>query len=152
MAFASRGAYAFFRTDSFAASAQLIDAMSGMALDGHEPDVDIRGDGVTVLLRAFKGEHYGLTQRDLELARSISTTARDMGLPADPTAVQSLLIIPGATDRRGIMPFWQAVLGYDRRPDSPDEDLVDAHGRGAPFWFEEMDELRPMAAQMRCPR
>ncbi len=136
------GAYAFFRSDSFAASARLIDAISGLAPNGHEPDVDIRGDGVTVLLRAFKGEHYGLTQRDLELARSISTTAREMGLSADPTAVQSLLIIPGATDRPGIMPFWQAVLGYDRRPDSPDEDLVDPHGRGAPFWFENMDELR----------
>jgi hypothetical protein len=50
--------------------------------------------------------------------------------------------IRGATDRRGIMPFWQGVLGYDRRPDSPDEDLIDPHGRLAPFWFEEMDELR----------
>jgi len=136
------GAYAFFHTDSFAASARLIDAISDLAPEGDEPDVDIRRDGVTVLLRAFKGEHYGLTQRDLELARSISTTAREMRLSADPTAIQSLLIIPGATDRPGIMPFWQAVLGYDRRPDSPDEDLVDPHGRGAPFWFEEMNELR----------
>lgn len=136
------GAYAFFRTDSFAASARLIDAISGLAPEGDQPDVDIRGDGVTVLLRALKGEHYGLTQRDLELARSISATAREMRLSADPTAIQSLLIIPGATDRPGIMPFWQAVLGYDRRPDSPDEDLVDPHRRGAPFWFEEMNELR----------
>lgn len=40
------------------------------------------------------------------------------------------------------MPFWQRVLGYDPRPDSPDEDLVDPHARLAPFWFEEMDELR----------
>ena len=40
------------------------------------------------------------------------------------------------------MPFWRAVLAYDPRPDSPDEDLVDRHGRGAPFWFENMQELR----------
>jgi len=40
------------------------------------------------------------------------------------------------------MPFWQAVLGYVPRPDSPDEDLVDRHDRSAPFWFEEMEELR----------
>ena len=51
-------------------------------------------------------------------------------------------MIPGALDRRTIMPFWQAVLGYRPRPDSPDEDLVDPRGRLAPFWFEEMDELR----------
>lgn len=44
------------------------------------------------------------------------------------------------------MPFWQEVLGYDRRPDSPDEDLVDPHARLAPLWFEEMDDLRPDGA------
>ena len=41
------------------------------------------------------------------------------------------------------MPFWQAVLGYVPRGDSPDEDLVDAHDRGPAFWFEAMDEPRP---------
>jgi 4a-hydroxytetrahydrobiopterin dehydratase len=40
------------------------------------------------------------------------------------------------------MPFWQHVLGYAPRPDSPEEDLVDSHDRGAPFWFEAMEELR----------
>ena len=34
------------------------------------------------------------------------------------------------------------MLGYIPRPDSPDEDLVDRHDRNAPFWFEEMEELR----------
>ena len=24
-----------------------------------------------------------------------------------------------------VMPFWRAILGYEPRPDSPDEDLVD---------------------------
>ena len=40
------------------------------------------------------------------------------------------------------MPFWQALLGYDRRPDSPEEDLVDPHDRGPAFWFEGMQEPR----------
>jgi 4a-hydroxytetrahydrobiopterin dehydratase len=56
--------------------------------------------------------------------------------------VQSLLVIPGATSTAKVMPFWQAVLGYDRRPDSPDEDLIDPRGRGAGFWFEAMKEPR----------
>lgn len=136
------GAYAFFRTDSFVASARFVDAIGGLVRAGDEPHVDIRGDGVTVLLRAFKEEGFGLVQTDLDLARAISTLAREMALTPDPAAIQSLSIIPGATDRGGIMPFWQGVLGYDRRPDSPDEDLVDRHGRLAPFWFEQMDELR----------
>lgn len=135
------GAYAFFGTDSFAASARFVDAIGDLISEGDAPHVDIRGDGVTVLLRAFKGEHFGLVQRDLDLARTIATTAHDLGLTADPSAIQSLSIIPGALDRRAIMPFWQAVLGYRPRPDSPDEDLVDSHERGAPFWFEEMEQL-----------
>ena len=136
------GAYAFFRAGSFAACARLVDAISDLVGDGDAPNVDIRGDGVTVLLRAFKGKDFGLVQRDLDLARSIATTADEMGLTAEPSAIQSLSIIPGATDRRTIMPFWQRVLGYVPRPDSADEDLVDSHDRGAPFWFEEMEELR----------
>ena len=136
------GAYALFRADSFAASARFVDAIGGLVGEGDAPHIDIRGDGVTVLIRAFKGEEFGLVQRDLDLARTIATTARDMGLTADPSAIQSLSIIPGATRRGTIMPFWQAVLGYQPRPDSPDEDLVDSHERGAPFWFEEMEQLR----------
>jgi 4a-hydroxytetrahydrobiopterin dehydratase len=136
------GAYAFFRTDSFSTSARFVDAISRLVGEHDEPDVDIRGDGVTVLIRAFKGRDLGLVQSDLDLARAISRTARETGLVAEPSAIQGLSIIPGATNRSGIMPFWQAVLGYDRRPDSPDEDLIDPHGRAAPFWFEEMDELR----------
>ncbi len=136
------GAYAFFRTGSFAASAQFVEAISLLVHEGDAPHVDIRGDGVTVLLRAFKGEHFGLVQRDLDLARRIAATANDMGLTADPSGIQSLSIIPGATERRAIMPFWQRVLAYVPRPDSPDEDLVDSYERGAPIWFEEMEELR----------
>jgi len=135
------GANAFFRTDSFVASARFVEAISGLVREGDEPHVDIRGDGVTVLLRAFKETGYGLLQTDLDLARAVSTVAREMDLAPDPAAIQSLSVIPGATDRAGIMPFWQGVLGYDRRPDSPDEDLVDPHGRLAPFWFEQLEEL-----------
>jgi 4a-hydroxytetrahydrobiopterin dehydratase len=136
------GACAFFRSDSFSTSARLVDAIDRLVGAGDAPDIDIRTDGVTVLIRAFKGADYGLVQRDLDLARAISTAAREIGLAAEPTAVQSLSVIPGATDRRTIMPFWQEVLRYGRRPDSPDEDLVDPHGRMVPLWFEEMDELR----------
>jgi hypothetical protein len=53
------------------------------------------------------------------------------------------LVIPGATDTSAVMPFWQAALGYVRRGDTPDEDLVDPRGRGPSFWFEQMEQPRP---------
>lgn len=135
-------ACALFRTDSFGTSARFVEAITALVRDGDAPYIDIRDHGVTVVIRAFKGQDYGLVRSDLDLALAISTAARELGLTAEPAAIQSLSIIPGASDRSGIMPFWQGVLGYDPRPDSPDEDLVDPHARLAPFWFENMDELR----------
>ena len=136
------GAYAFFRADSFKAAVAFVAAVGELVGPANDsPYVDIRADGVTVLLRAFRAE-YGLFQADLDLALAISTRAAKMGLTAEPAGIQSLSMIPGAPKRATIMPFWQAVLAYQPRPDSPDEDLVDPHDRLAPFWFEEMDELR----------
>lgn len=136
------GACAFYRSDSFETSVRLVAAVAELVGEADPPHVDIRPDGVSFLLRAFKESGYGLHQPDLDLARAISAAARELGLEADPAAVQGLLIIPGAKDRSTIMPFWRAVLAYQPRPDSPEEDLVDPHDRLAPFWFEEMDELR----------
>jgi len=83
-----------------------------------------------------------MSQRDVELACQISAVASKLGLKADPSAVQSLLIIPGATNIAQVRPFWQAVLGYEPRRDSPAEDLVDPHDRGPAFWLEQMNEPR----------
>jgi 4a-hydroxytetrahydrobiopterin dehydratase len=45
------GACAFFRTRSFAAGAGLVQAIGELAgLEDHHPDVDLRGEGVTVRL------------------------------------------------------------------------------------------------------
>jgi 4a-hydroxytetrahydrobiopterin dehydratase len=138
------GANACFRTGSFAMGARLVQAIGELpGVDDHPPDVDVRADGVTVRLITTTQHYMGMTRRDLEMARRISAVAREMGLSADPSTVQSLLVIPGASDVAEVMPFWRAVLGYEPRPDSPDEDLVDPHGRNVPFWFEKMREPRP---------
>ena len=138
------GTCAYFRTGSFAASARFVQAIADLAdLDDHHPDVDLRHDGVTVRIVTLTDDYYGMTQRDVELARRISWVAREQGLEADPSSVQSLLVIPGAQSTAEVLPFWKAVLGYAPRADSPDEDLVDPRSRGPAFWFEEMEEPRP---------
>ncbi len=138
------GAVAFFRTGSFAAGARLVGAIAELAdLREGQPDVDVRHDGVTVRLITATDDWYGVSQRDLELARQISAVAGKLGIPADPTAVQTLLVIPGALVTAEVMPFWRAVIVYEPRRDSPDEDLVDPRSRGPSFWFEGMDQPRP---------
>src|SRR5262245_39520762 len=83
-----------------------------------------------------------MTRRDVEMARQISAAARRLGLRADPSAVQSLLVVPGATSTAQVIPFWRAALGYEPRRDSPAEDLVDPRNRWPGFWFEPMKSPR----------
>lgn len=140
----SDGAMAFFRTKSLAEGAKFVQAISALpGADDARPDIDLRHDGVTVHMITFTKDHGGLRQAHVELARRISAEARKLGIATDTKGIQSLLVIPGAPDVGKVMPFWGAVLGYEPRPDSPNEDLIDPHGRGAGFWFEKMKEPRP---------
>ncbi len=137
------GACTFYPTRSFAESARLVQAISELpGLESHTPDVDVRRDGVTVRLITITDDYYGMSPLDVDLARQISSAARRLGLSGDHTLVQSLLVIPGAAATAEVMPFWRAVLGYERRADTPDEDLVDPRSRGRAFWFERMAEPR----------
>ena len=138
------GMCAHFRTGSFSTGARFAAAIGDLAdIDSHPPDVDVRPGGVTVRLVTLAEDWMGPSQRDVDAARRISALARAHGLTADPSAVQSVLIIPGGPSTAQIVPFWRAVLGYEPRLDSPDEDLVDPQNRGPALWFEAMDEPRP---------
>jgi 4a-hydroxytetrahydrobiopterin dehydratase len=138
------GGTAFFRTGSFAESTRLVLAISELpGVDDQRPAIDVRHDGVTVRMITFTKDYAGMTQGHVELARGISAAARKLGLSGDPSAVQTVTIIPGATVTAEVMPFWRAALGYEPRPDSPAEDLVDPHDRGPAFWFEQMKAPRP---------
>jgi 4a-hydroxytetrahydrobiopterin dehydratase len=133
------GACAHFRTGSFAAGVALVDAIGRLAGPGnHHPDVDLRGEGVTVRLRS--NELGGLSERDVEMARQISATARELSVPADPAAVQTVQVTIDALVSREVMPFWRAVLGYQQMGD---EDLTDPHRSGPSLWFQAMDAARP---------
>ena len=52
----------------------------------------MRYAGLTVRLITIGHGYYGLSQRDVELARQISAVARELGVTADPTAVQTVLV------------------------------------------------------------
>ena len=144
------GACAFFPTDSLASGARFVAAIAALpGIDGHPPDIDIRPGGVTVRVVTWAADWGGMTQRDVELARAISALAREHGLTADPTMVESIgPIVIGAVDVAGVMPFWQALMGYERRLDTPDEDLVDPRGRGPGLWFEPIERRDPARNEM----
>jgi 4a-hydroxytetrahydrobiopterin dehydratase len=127
-----------FTTGSFAAGVALVQAICTLAAaEGHAPDVDLRPQSVTV--RLFSPELHGPGPRDVELARQISAAARDFGVTARPDLVQHVQVAIDALVIPEVLPFWHAVLGYDREGD---EDLVDPGRRLPSFWFQQMDAPR----------
>src|SRR5207245_4213911 len=114
------GANAYFRTESLAAGARLVQAISALpGVNDLRPDVDVRHDGVTVRMVAFIEGYGGMIQGHVELARKISAAARKLGLSADPSAVPHLLGIPGPTSRPGALPFRRHLRGSEPQPRRP---------------------------------
>jgi 4a-hydroxytetrahydrobiopterin dehydratase len=132
------GVYTHYRTGSFVKGLALVNAIGELAeAANHHPDIDLRYMGVTVHLVSH--DIGGLSTRDLKLARQISATARELGVPADPGAVQEVQVTVDAHAGPTVRPFWQAVLGYK---EVGDEDLVDPNSRGPSVWFQGMDTPR----------
>jgi Pterin-4a-carbinolamine dehydratase len=133
------GACTHFRTGSFARGVELVDVIGRLAdAANHHPDIDLRYGGVTV--RLITHEVDGLSERDADLARQISDTARAMKIPADPSPVQDVQIAIDTMVPAEVRPFWRAVLGYR---EVGDEDLLDPISRGPSIWFQQMDAPRP---------
>src|SRR5215469_6403359 len=131
-------AAARFLTGTLATGLALVAAIGELAAaSGHDPDLDVRPESVTV--RLCTGEVQGLTSRDADLAREISVAAAGLRVPADPTEVQHVQVAIDAMDIASVRPFWRAVLGY---AEVGDEDLFDAHREGPTFWDEQMESPR----------
>jgi 4a-hydroxytetrahydrobiopterin dehydratase len=109
------------------------------AASGHQPDIDLRPDGVTI--RLFTGDSRELSNLDVELARQISAAARELNVPADPAAVQHVQVAIDALVTAEVLPFWRAVLGYQQLGD--DVVVLGALRRGPSFYFPHMDKPRP---------
>jgi 4a-hydroxytetrahydrobiopterin dehydratase len=107
-----------------------------------------------VLLSLQTAAAAWVTERDVELARNISTVVDETrletvsGVDLDgrgERAVQVLEIGIDALDAAAIRPFWRAVLGYVDEPgwSGPWDGLIDPLGQGPAIWFQRMDAPRP---------
>jgi 4a-hydroxytetrahydrobiopterin dehydratase len=155
------------RTGSLALAADVAARVAAVAgAEGHLR-MDVRADRMLLSLQTAAAAW--VTERDVELARNISTVVDEMRLEtvsgvglddeAGPEAdidgdgsggggersVQVLEIGIDALDAAAIRPFWQAVLGYVDEPGRSGawEGLVDPLGQGPAVWFQRMDAPRP---------
>jgi 4a-hydroxytetrahydrobiopterin dehydratase len=104
------GAKAYFRTGDFATGAVFVAEIARHAAElKHDPLVDLRDDNVAVQVVT---PGVGISDLDLELARRVSLTAAELGIAADPSAVQQLEIAIDAAEPGEIVDFWRAALGY----------------------------------------
>jgi 4a-hydroxytetrahydrobiopterin dehydratase len=88
-----------------------------------------------------------VTARDIELARALTGSLRELGLSTVPTTgrpVQLIEIAVDAIDIPGVRPFWKAVLGYEDEEGANDlgAAVVDPHRLGPAVWFQQMAEPR----------
>ena len=149
------------RTGSLALAADVAARAAAVAgAEGHLR-LDVRTDRVLLSLQSAAAAW--VTERDVELARYISTVVDEMRLEtisgaggdggeADidgdrggERAVQVLEIAIDALDAAAIRPFWRAVLGYVDEPGRSGlwDGLIDPLGQGPAVWFQEMDAPRP---------
>jgi 4a-hydroxytetrahydrobiopterin dehydratase len=136
----ARSLHASFATGSFAAGIELAQRI-GTAADAanHHPDLTITYPRVLVGLTTH--DAGGLTDLDIDLARTISTIAHDVGVEAEPTRPAVLEIAIDALDIPVVRRFWHAVYGLDGS--SEVDELVDPTGQLPTLWFQQMDGPRP---------
>ncbi len=131
--------HAEFRAGSFPAAARLVAVVAELSeAADHHPDLAVRyPDRVRVSLTTHA--IGGLSDIDVEVARTISVVAQQAGATSEPRTPQVLELAIDTMDADAIRPFWAAVMGYRERNGS----LVDPLGHGPGIWFQEMTEPRP---------
>jgi glyoxalase superfamily protein len=128
------GASAWFDASTHSAGAALAARIAALT-GGPMPDVDLRASGVRV--------RVGLTETDVALASGVSAAARELGLPADPSALQVMRLVIDAAKTPSVKAFWQTALAYE--PTDADADgLCDPLRRDPALSFRELDEPRPL--------
>jgi 4a-hydroxytetrahydrobiopterin dehydratase len=124
-----------FLTGDFATGLRLVARIGELAeAANHHPDVDLRYPHVNVTL--FSHDVFGVTSRDVDLARGISDAAAELGVAADPSAASVVEIALDTWDAGEVKPFWQAVLGMSDHPHF-EQELRDLSGSLPTLWFQE---------------
>jgi 4a-hydroxytetrahydrobiopterin dehydratase len=126
-----------FLTGDFNRGLALVTRIAALADEAnHHPDVDLRYPHVNVALMSH--DAFGVTSRDVALARAISAAAADLGVGADPSSTSVVEIALDSADYEEVKPFWRAVLGLEDSP-AHEEELLDPSGSLPTLWFQETE-------------
>lgn len=133
----AQGIHARFRTGNFTAGLRFLTAITEAAeAANHHPDVTLTYPYVD--LKLISHDVGALTNRDVKLARTISSIASDQGLKPQPEALAEVELALDTAALAAAGPFWAALLTGDAGNVDGD-DVVDPAGRVPLLWFQDTD-------------
>ncbi|WP_435250707.1 4a-hydroxytetrahydrobiopterin dehydratase [Streptomyces cucumeris] len=130
-------------TRDFATGLSVVNAIGTVAEEmNHHPELDLRATHVNARLTSH-GE-YGVTDRDIRLARIISAIAADAGVELESANLSRLELALDTPTATSVLPFWAAVLAMEHEsvPDSGD-DLRDPSDALPNVWFQASGSEEP---------
>ncbi len=123
-----------FRTGDFATGLALVDKVGAAAeAVNHHPDIQLTYSDVIVTLTSH--DVGGITTRDLDLARRISSHAADLGIGSDACGLTQLELGLDTALGPQLAPFYAALLGSAVEDGEP----VDRTGQVPTVWWQEPD-------------
>ena len=127
-----------FRTGDFATGLALVDRIGAAAEEAnHHPDVTLTYPEVRVTLSSH--DVGGITSRDVDLARTISTYAAEAGADADVAGLPQLELGLDTPAGERLAPINAAQLGGKVEHGEP----VDPSGQVPTVWWQEPSEEGP---------
>ena len=137
------GATAVFRVASLGDAAHLVEAIAQVpGLEGAGALMTIGDDRLSI--RLSRGV-FRLEESHIELARTVSATARTHGAVADRAGAHEVQVAIAARPEGIDVDFWRAVLGYTRLAE---DNAVDPLGHGSTVWMQELGTDKPLRHAM----
>jgi len=120
-----------FRTGDFATGLALVNKIGAAAeAANHHPDIQLTYSDVIVTLSSH--DVRGITSRDLDLARQISSHAAELGIDSDTTGLTQLELGLDTAIGPQLAPFYAALLGGKVEDGEP----VDPSGQVPTVWWQ----------------
>ncbi|MEV4348017.1 4a-hydroxytetrahydrobiopterin dehydratase [Actinoplanes sp. NPDC049596] len=127
-------------TGDFATGLKIVNAIGEVAERmNHHPDVTLRYTQVDVRLTSH--DEHGVTQRDIRLARAVSSIVSGAGVRMESASVSRLEWGLDSPAYSSIRPFWAAILAMETPAGR--EDLTDPADVLPEIWFQESGSEEP---------
>jgi 4a-hydroxytetrahydrobiopterin dehydratase len=131
--------HARYLTPDYLAAAGFVSAVAEAAeAEDHHPDLRLAAGIIDVSL-CTREDGLWVTQKDVDMARTISGIAKELGLKPDPVAVTQLEIALDTAHEDGLSPFWSVLLTGSADNKIYDS-IFDPSGRVPGLWFQGTDE------------